>query len=87
MKIKEGFVLKAVAGSHLVVPLGSHVVDFASIIKLSDTGAFLWAQLNDDKTKEDLVTALTAEYDVDTDTASKDIDKFIQKLKEADLIE
>ncbi len=87
MKIKEGFVLKAVAGSHLVVPLGTQVVDFGSIIKLSETGAFLWSQLCDDKSKEELISALTAEYDVDTDTASTDIEKFLQNLKEADLLE
>lgn len=87
MKIKDGFVLKAVAGSYLVVPLGSSVVDFSSIIKLSETGAFLWAQLESDKSKDELVLALTNEYDVNNETASQDIDKFLNKLKDADLLE
>ncbi len=87
MKIKEGFVLKAVADSYLVVPLGSKVVDFSAIIKLTETGAFLWSQLDTDKTKDELLTALTDEYDVDNATASRDIDAFVSKLKEADLIE
>ncbi len=87
MKIKDGFVLKEVAGVYLVVPLGSQVVDFGSIIKLSETGAFLWSQLSCDKSKDDLVSALTNEYDIDTNTASTDIDKFLEKLKGADLLE
>lgn len=87
MKIKEGFVLKAVADSYLVVPLGSKVVDFSAIIKLTETGAFLWSLLDTDKTKDELLTALTDEYDVDNATASRDIDAFVSKLKEADLIE
>lgn len=87
MKIKDGFILKEVAGSYLVVPLGSRVVDFASIIKLSDSGAFLWSQLESDKTEDELLTAMTEAYDVDTDTASRDINKFISKLRDADLLE
>ncbi len=87
MKIKQGFVLKSIADSHIVVPLGSQVVDFSSIIKLTDTGAFLWSQLCSDISAEELVSALTAEYDVDDATATRDVDAFITKLKDADLLE
>ena len=87
MKIKEGFVLKSIADSHIVVPLGSQVVDFSSIIKLTDTGAFLWSKLSSDTTSDELVSALTAEYDVDTDTALRDVNTFISKLRDADLLE
>ncbi len=87
MKIKEGFVLKDVADSHLVIPLGSQVVDFGAIIKLSETGAFLWSLMASDVSKEDLLTAMLSQYDVDETKASNDIDAFIMKLKEADLLE
>lgn len=86
MKIKDGFVLKALAGSYMVVPLGSRVNEFGSIIKLSETGAFLWELLAEDREKVELVSALTDEYDVDAVTASADIEKFIKKLGEADLL-
>ncbi len=87
MKIKEGFVLKELAGSHLVVPLGSQVVDFGCIIKLTETGAFLWSQLSQERTIDELVSVLTCEYDVDENKAKSDIQKFVNKLKEADLLE
>ena len=87
MKIKQGFVLKSIADSHIVVPLGSQVVDFSSIIKLTDTGAFLWSQLSSDTTSDELVSALTAEYDVDIATATRDVSAFITKLRAADLLE
>ncbi|MBQ8539467.1 MAG: PqqD family protein [Ruminococcus sp.] len=86
MKIKDGFVLKAIAGSYMVVPLGSQVSQFGSIIKLTETGAFLWDKLSENVEKSELVTALTNEYDVDEARASADIDKFIEKLKIADLL-
>ena len=87
MKIKDGFVLQAIAGSYLVVPLGSQVTEFGSIIKLTETGAFLWMLLETDREKEDLLSAMTEAYDVSTLKASEDIDKFIDKLKSADLLE
>lgn len=86
MKIKDGFVLKAIAGSYMVVPLGSQVTEFGSIIKLSETGAFLWELLSSDIEKDELLDAMTSEYDVDKERASLDIDKFLDKLRAADLL-
>ncbi len=87
MKVKKDFVLKEIADSFLVVPLGSQVVDFGCIIKLSGTGAFLWNQLEEDKTESELVSALLSLYDVDESKASADVSNFVRKLKEAGLLE
>ncbi len=87
MKIKNGFVIKEIAGSHIVVPLGSQVVDFGCIIKLNETGAFLWDLLQEDREKCELLSALLDEYDVNEEKATLDIDSFIAKLKDADLLE
>lgn len=70
-----------------MVPLGSHVVDFGSIIKLTETGAFLWSLLNSDQTIDELAKSLTDEYDVSFDKAKADTEKFVNKLKDADLLE
>lgn len=87
MKIKEGYLLRQVAGSNIVVPVGEGSMDFSGVITLNDTGAFLWQQLEKDMTKEQLLEKLTAEYDVEESTAKQDIDDFAKKLREAGLIE
>lgn len=87
MKIKSDFILKKIAGSNVVIPLRSAAVNFNAVIKLSESGAFLWDKLSKGAEKEDLVQALLDEYDVDEATASSDVDKFLLKLKEADLVE
>ena len=86
MKIKNGFILREVAGSYLVVAVGEAVKTFKGIINLNETGAFLWKQLEKDSTEEDLVKALTAEYEVAEETAKEDVKLFVQKLQEAQLI-
>ena len=87
MKIKKNFILREVAGTNIVVAVGDAVKDFKCIINLNDTGAFLWKKLESDITEEELVLALTKEYDVDSETAKKDVFAFVQRLKEKDLIE
>ena len=86
MKIKEGFVLREVAGNFIVVAVGSAVKEFNGIINLNETGAFLWKIVEKGCEREDLINALLGEYEVEKETAEKDIDKFIGKLKEAKLI-
>lgn len=87
MKIKSDYILKKIAGSYVVVPVRTRAVDFSGIIKLSETGAFLWEILSKGAEKETLLARMLEEYDVDEATASADIDRFLRKLQEADLIE
>lgn len=88
MKIKDNFLLKKVAGKTIVVPVGKATLDFNAIITLNETGAFLFAKLQEkDMSEEDLVAALTAEYDVSTEIAAADIKKFVNSIIEAGISE
>ena len=87
MKIKEGFMLKNIAGANVVVPVGSNTVSFRSVITLNESGAFLWKQLENDTTKEKILEAMLSEYDVDQATAQADIDEFVEMLQKADLLQ
>ncbi len=86
MKIKDGFVLREVAGSFIVVAVGDAVKEFNGIVNLNETGAFLWKMLEKGATKEQLIKALLGEYDVDEPTAEKDVSAFMEKLQEAKLV-
>lgn len=85
MKIKEGFVLREVAGQIVVLPTGDRL-DLNMMITLNDTGRFLWEHLQQDITKEELVAALLEEYDVDEELAGKSVDAFVQKLRDGQLL-
>ena len=87
MKIKEGFILRNVAGSFVVVPIGDATIDFNGMMNLNETGAFLFEKMIDGTTREDLIKALTEEYEVDDETAAKDVDLFIEKVEKEDLFE
>ena len=87
MKINENFVLREVAGSWVVIPIGEKSVDFNGMMNLNETGVLLWRELEKGADKEALVTALTAEYEVSAEEAAKDIDEFIAVLMKAGCLE
>ncbi len=87
MKIREGYILRNVAGSFVVVPVGEATLEFNGMMNLNETGAFLFEKMIDGISREDLIKDLTDEYDVDEKTASEDVDAFITKVEEQDLFE
>ena len=80
MKLKENLVLRQVADTWTVLPLGKDIINFDGMLTLNDTGAMLWQVLETGADKEELVKALTKEYDVSEQQALTDIEEFIDKL-------
>lgn len=87
MKIKEDFILRKVADSYVVVPVNKMTLDFNGIINLNETGAFLFEILQKGAERDELVDKMLEEYDVDREKAEADIDVFIQKVRDADVLE
>lgn len=86
MKIAEGFALKTIADTKVVVPTGTNTVSFRSIISLNDSGAFIWKQLENDTNEQTVINALLKEYDIDEETARADLKEFIEKMRAANLL-
>ena len=87
MKIKDDFILRKVAGSYVVVPVGKMPLDFNGIINLNETGAFLFGLLQKGAEREELIEKMLGEYDGSPERAAADIDIFLKKVKDADVLE
>ncbi len=87
MRIKEGFIVKEIAGQYVVIALGAASKIFNGIIKLNDSGKFIWDKLSGGAEAEDIVDAMLEEYDVDRETATADVEKFVAELKGANILE
>lgn len=85
MKLKDGFILRQVAGENVVLSVSADV-DLNGMITLNDTGCTLWKQLEQESSLEDLTAALLAEYEVDEQTAQAAAAQFVEKLKELGLL-
>ena len=85
MKLKDGFILRTVAGETIVLPTGG-VTNFDMMITLNETGKFLWERLAVGAEEAELVAALLAEYDVTEELATKSVTAFVARLKELDFL-
>lgn len=80
MKLNEEFILREIAGTWAVLPLGNASIAFNGMLTLNEAGALLWHALEQGK---DPVDALTAEYDVSREQAAADVQEFLEKLRSA----
>ena len=87
MKVRDGFILREVGGQPVVVAVGGASQYFNGMVKLNASGVFLFEQLMEDKTEDDLVKAMTEKYEVDEETARKDVQSFVETLVKPGIIE
>lgn len=87
MKIKEGFELRDICGEQLIIAHGIKNIDFTKVVRLNETAAFLWNKFVDtDFNIDDMVSALTAEYDVSQEQAHADCTNLVASLSQAGFI-
>jgi len=83
----KDFVLRKVCGVNVVLPTGLQVKDFGGALNLNDTAALIFEQLQAGKTVEETAAALTAEYDVTPEKALASVQKTIDSLREAGVVD
>jgi hypothetical protein len=62
-------------------------VQAAEYIAANRAGATMWRKLADGATREELVAALVARFEVDEMTAARDVDRFLAALRERKLLD
>lgn len=87
MKIKDGFVLREVTGNNVVIGVGKTMQDFNGVLTLSGSGTLLWKKLETGADEGELLDLILSEYDIDSETAKKDIDAFLDKIRGIGLLE
>lgn len=81
IKAKKGFILRRLGDEYMVVAIGEASKSFNGMIRMNETGAFYWKEL-ENGTSEDQLAARTQERfpDVDLDTARRDVQAFLQTI-------
>lgn len=80
MKRNPDFLLREVADTLVVVPVGQASINFPGMITLNATGAFLWELLETEQTVASLVEKMVARYEVEAEKARQDVEAFVAKL-------
>jgi hypothetical protein len=73
-------VTRKTGNEYVLVPLTNNIADMNSVYTLNETGAFIWEQIDGNKCIGDIIEAMTSEYDIDRNTATKDMFIFINEM-------
>ncbi len=83
MQINKDFTIQKVGTSYVAVPVGETSKHFHGMVRLNETGAFLWKLMAEkDCTEEELVDAILSEYEIDRETAAADVHRIVEQLRE-----
>lgn len=80
-------VFREVAGESFLVPVKGRLADLQRMFVLNRVGAWVWERLDGATSREDLLAGIVAQFEVDAQTATVDLDGFLAELSEAGLTE
>lgn len=87
MRIKQGFVMRDVAGQAVAIATGEASKSFHGMVKLNGTGADIWRGVEEELDEAAIADCIAAKYEVDPGRARQDVDAFIARMREAGLME
>lgn len=87
MRIKQGFVMRDVAGQAVAIATGEASKLFHGMVKLNGTGADIWRGVEEGLDEAAIAGRIAAKYEVDSERARQDVDAFIARMREAGLVE
>lgn len=87
MKLSENFVLKNIAGENVVMPVGEAVGKINGMIKLNPSAKVIWNALEENKDADGILEEMKKSFTgVDDETLKEDINCFLNKLREYEIL-
>lgn len=88
MKLKDGLILRKIAGEYIVVPVG-RMSQIAPMMQITSSTAWLWEVMqNGDFTIDSLVTAVLGHFSgVTEEVARQDVENFVALLKKNGMLD
>lgn len=80
MKVNDNYIHRGIAGEHILVPVGEENLNKNGLFILNELGVFLWNHIPQAEDESQLVKLVLDEYEVDIETATKDVHEFMDKL-------
>jgi len=78
--LKSRFVSRVVGNDLILVPLTGHIAQMSEMFTLNNTARFIWEKTSVDTNESNMISMLTEEFDIDSETAGNDVKKFLQQI-------
>ena len=79
--LNNNFMLKKVGNEYMIIPTSNKNVNISKIFNTNETGDFIFNNLKDNKSIDEILSLLKKEYNAPIDVLKKDLDEFILELK------
>jgi len=73
-------VTRKTGNEYVLVPVANNIADMNSVYTLNETGAFIWDLIDGNRNIEEIIKALTEEYDINQQSASEDVISLIKNM-------
>jgi len=73
-------VTRKTGNEYVLVPVANNIADMNSVYTLNETGAFIWDLIDGKRNIEEIISALTEEYDINPQSASEDVISLINNM-------
>lgn len=87
MRLRGEFVVRQVMDDTIAVPVGETARQLNGMILLNNVSRVIWQQLQVGTSLENIVAAVTATFEVSPEEAREDILEFLNKLRQAQLLD
>ena len=87
MKIKDGYILKDVAGAKIVIATGAQKFNFNGVMTFNSVGADVFNMLDGTNSVDDIVNKIAEDYGVSVERVATDVENLIKKMKEHNLLD
>ena len=81
MKAKPGFVLRTIADEYMLMPVDQKIGEYKGMVLLNRLSAFVWEKMQEETSREELLSAVLGQFEVEEAEASEDLDTLLEKLK------
>lgn len=87
MRVKEEFIIRNIAGQDVIVAIGKEAMKYNGLLTVSPTGKFILDHYKDAKDITDLIQMVLNEFEIDSETVTKDVIGFTKTMLEQGFIE
>lgn len=86
MHLKYTFETMKLDNQVIAVPVGNGTEQFRGVIKLNETGAFIFELLRTEIDKDGIIKALENQFDAPRNVLEEDLEKYVEEFAEKGLL-
>lgn len=86
MRRNTNFILREIAGENILVATGKAAEVFNGMITLNEVESFIWNNIDECNTVDKLISSILDEFEIDEETARKDVESFTNELIEMGIV-